>query len=96
MDVPALGAREWDQRNYRRPLKLSASSVLDVLTHPRWLTQVMLPKGAPKFANLAEFLPAGAHSALQGVRFMGTQINPGLQLGRHGTHARAAGRASSC
>jgi (S)-mandelate dehydrogenase len=77
-DVPALGAREWDQRNYRRPLKLSPSSLLDVLMHPRWLAQVMLPRGAPKFANLTEFLPPGAHSALQGVRFMGTQINPGL------------------
>lgn len=78
VDVPALGAREWDQRNYSRPLKLSASSVLDVLLHPRWLWQVMLPKGAPEFANLTEFLPPGARSALQGVRFMGTQINPTL------------------
>jgi (S)-mandelate dehydrogenase len=76
--VPALGAREWDQRNYSRPLKLSPSSVLDVLQHPRWLWQVMLPKGAPEFANLTEFLPEGARSALQGVRFMGTQINPTL------------------
>jgi (S)-mandelate dehydrogenase len=76
--VPALGAREWDQRNYSRPLKLSPSSVLDVLLHPRWLWQVMLPSGAPEFANLTEFLPAGARSALQGVRFMGTQINPTL------------------
>jgi (S)-mandelate dehydrogenase len=78
VDVPALGAREWDQRNYRRPLKLSLGSLLDVLAHPRWLRQVMLPRGAPQFANIAEFLPAGAKSALQGVRFMGTQINPGL------------------
>jgi (S)-mandelate dehydrogenase len=78
VDVPALGAREWDQRNYSRPLKLSPSSVLDVLLHPRWLWQVMLPKGAPEFSNLTEFLPAGARSALQGVRFMGTQINPTL------------------
>jgi (S)-mandelate dehydrogenase len=78
VDVPALGAREWDQRNYSRPLKLSPSSVLDVLLHPRWLWQVMLPKGAPEFANLTEFLPEGARSALQGVRFMGTQINPQL------------------
>jgi len=72
VDVPALGAREWDQRNYSRPLRLSASSVLDVLLHPRWLWQVMLPKG------VTEFLPPGARSALQGVRFMGTQINPTL------------------
>ena len=78
VDVPALGAREWDQRNYSRPLKLSPSSVLDVLLHPRWLWQVMVPKGAPEFANLTEFLPPGARSALQGVRFMGTQINPAL------------------
>jgi len=81
VDVPALGAREWDQRNYSRPLKLSPSSVLDVLQHPRWLWQVMLPKGAPEFANLTEFLPEGARSALQGVRFMGTQINPTLNWG---------------
>jgi (S)-mandelate dehydrogenase len=78
VDVPALGAREWDQRNYVKPLQLSLSSILDVLMHPRWLTQVMLPKGAPEFANLREFLPPDAHSALQGVRFMGTQINPSL------------------
>jgi len=78
VDVPALGARELDQRSYSRPLKLSASSVLDVLLHPRWLWQVMLPRGAPEFANLGEFLPVGARSALQGVRFMGTQINPSL------------------
>lgn len=78
VDVPALGAREWDQRNYSRPLKLSASSLLDVLAHPGWLWRVMLPRGAPQFATLAEFLPPGAKSALQGVRFMGTQVNPGL------------------
>jgi (S)-mandelate dehydrogenase len=75
-DVPYLGAREWDQRNYKRPMQLSLSSLLDVIAHPRWLWQVMLPKGAPEFANLSEFLPPGARSALQGVRFMGTQINP--------------------
>ena len=78
VDVPALGAREWDQRSYRRPLKLSATSILDVLMHPRWLTQVMLPKGAPEFANLMEFLPPGRRSALQGVRYMATQVNASL------------------
>jgi len=77
-DTPVLGAREWDRRNYRDPMKLSLSSVLDVLAHPRWLRQVMVPKGAPEFANLTEFLPPHARSALQGVRFMGTQINPQL------------------
>lgn len=77
-DVPVLGAREWDQRNYRAPMKLSPRSVLDVLGHPGWLRRVMVPHGAPQFENLTELLPPGASSALAGVRFMGTQINSKL------------------
>jgi (S)-mandelate dehydrogenase len=77
-DVPVLGAREWDQRNYRAPMKLSLASVLDVLGHPGWLKRVMIPSGAPEFENLKELLPPGASSALAGVRFMGTQINSKL------------------
>jgi len=38
----------------------------------------MFPGGAPRFENLGEFLPPGADSALAGVRFMGTQLNPRL------------------
>ena len=77
-DVPVLGAREWDQRNYREPMKLGLRSLLDVLAHPGWLRRVMIPRGAPEFENLKELLPPGAHSALAGVRFMGTQINSRL------------------
>jgi (S)-mandelate dehydrogenase len=77
-DVPVLGAREWDQRNYRAPMKLSFANLLDVLAHPGWLRRVMIPRGAPQFENLKEFLPPGVSSALAGVRFMGTQLNPRL------------------
>jgi len=77
-DVPVLGAREWDQRNYRAPMKLSLFSMLDVLAHPGWLRRVMIPNGAPQFENLRELLPPGAQSAMAGVRFMGTQINARL------------------
>jgi len=77
-DVPVLGAREWDQRNYRAPMKLSSANLLDVLRHPGWLRRVMIPRGAPQFENLREFLPPGVDSALAGVRFMGTQLNPRL------------------
>jgi len=77
-DVPIFGAREWDQRNYRAPMKLSLPSVLDVLAHPAWLWRVMIPHGPPKFENLTDFLPPGAHSAMVGARFMGTQINARL------------------
>jgi (S)-mandelate dehydrogenase len=74
-DVPIFGAREWDQRNYRAPMKLNLASVLDVLAHPGWLRRVMIPHGAPRFENVLEFLPPGSQSALAGARFMGTQIN---------------------
>ena len=77
-DAPVLGAREWDQRNYRAPMKLSLASMLDVLMHPRWLTQVMLPSGAPSFENLAEFLPPGQYSALIGAKYSFSQINSRL------------------
>ena len=77
-DAPVLGAREWDQRNYRAPMKLSLASMLDVLMHPRWLAQVMLPSGAPTFENLAEFLPPGKYSALIGAKYSFSQINSRL------------------
>jgi (S)-mandelate dehydrogenase len=77
-DVPVFGAREWDQRNYSAPMKLRLSRKLDVLAHPRWLWQVMVPKGAPRFENLVEFLPPGKQSAMVGARYMGTQINAKL------------------
>lgn len=77
-DAPVLGAREWDQRNYSAPMKLSLASKLDVLRHPRWLSQVMLPSGAPTFENLAEFLPPGKYSALVGAKYSFSQINSRL------------------
>jgi (S)-mandelate dehydrogenase len=77
-DAPVLGAREWDQRNYRAPMQLSLASKLDVLLHPRWLSQVMLPSGAPTFENLTEFLPPGRYSALIGAKYSFSQINSRL------------------
>jgi len=77
-DVPTFGAREWDFRNYRAPMQLDLRNKLDVLAHPGWLRRVMLPKGAPRFENLTEFLPPGSQSALVGARYMGTQINSKL------------------
>jgi (S)-mandelate dehydrogenase len=74
-DVPVYGNREWDQRNYRALAVPSPRTKLDVLAHPRWLFDVMIPHGAPALANLAEFLPPGKHSAFDGARYMSTQLN---------------------
>jgi (S)-mandelate dehydrogenase len=77
-DVPSLGAREWDQRNYRAPLKLSVPSLADMVAHPVWSWRVLLRNGLPRFENLLEFLPDGGkgQSAMVGVRYMSTQLNP--------------------
>jgi (S)-mandelate dehydrogenase len=77
-DAPVLGAREWDQRNYSAPMKLSLASRLDVLGHPGWLARIMVPSGAPTFENLAEFLPPGKYSALVGAKYSFSQINSRL------------------
>lgn len=77
-DAPVLGAREWDQRNYSEPMKLSLASKLDVLRHPGWLARIMFPSGAPTFENLTEFLPPGKYSALIGAKYSFSQINSRL------------------
>jgi (S)-mandelate dehydrogenase len=58
-DANVFGSREWDQRGYRRPGKPAVRAALDTLRHPRWLWQVLLRRGMPRFRNLEAFLPAG-------------------------------------
>lgn len=78
LDAPVLGKRAWNDRSYSQPMKLSFRSRLDVLMHPRWFWNVYLPGGLPGFGNLAEFLPDGANSPLDGARMLGTQAFPAL------------------
>ncbi|CAG0974835.1 (S)-mandelate dehydrogenase [Burkholderiales bacterium] len=69
-DANVFGHREWDKRNYRRPGKLSLRNLLDVALHPRWIGDVMLPHGVPRFENLIDFLPPEAQSAAGGVQIV--------------------------
>lgn len=69
-DANVFGHREWDKRNYRRPGKLSLRNLLDVALHPRWISDVMLPQGVPRFENLIDFLPPEAQSAAGGVQIV--------------------------
>ena len=57
-DANVFGSREWDQRGYRRPGQPTLRAALDTLRHPRWLWQVMLRNGPPRFRNLEAFLPS--------------------------------------
>lgn len=77
LDAPVLGNRVWDNRNFARPLVLSLRAKLDVLRHVRWMFSVLL-RGLPPFGNLAEFLPAGRRSPLDGSRFLTSQSDATL------------------
>ncbi len=57
-DANVFGNREWDQRGYRAPGKPTHRAALDALRHPRWIWEVLLRHGMPRFRNLEPFLPA--------------------------------------
>jgi (S)-mandelate dehydrogenase len=57
-DANVFGNREWDQRSYRAPGKPTVRASLDALRHPRWMWEVLLRQGMPRFRNLEPFVPA--------------------------------------
>lgn len=77
-DCPRFGNREWDKRNYRAPMKLDARNMLDVLRHPRWVLDVLVPHGVPRFGNLDDVLPPGQNSARNAAAFLSRQMDPSL------------------
>ena len=77
-DANVFGHREWDKRSYYAPGKLTFSSKLDVLRHLRWLFDVALPHGIPRFENIIEFLPPEAQSASAGVTVIPKLFRPSI------------------
>ena len=65
-DANVFGNREWDQRGYRSPGKPTLRTMFNTLRHPRWLANVMVRHGMPRFRNLESFLPPAAMTALGG------------------------------
>ncbi len=57
-DANVFGNREWDQRGYRAPGKPTIRAALDALRHPRWLWEVLVRHGMPRFRNLEPLVPA--------------------------------------
>jgi (S)-mandelate dehydrogenase len=57
-DANVFGNREWDQRGYRRPGQPTTHAMLDALRHPRWLWEMLVRRGLPRFHNLEPFLPS--------------------------------------
>jgi len=76
-DANVFGYREWDQRNYRSPGKLSLRNMLDTMMHPRWVFDV-LRHGIPWFYNIVDFMPPEARSASGGVAFFPRMFAPDI------------------
>jgi (S)-mandelate dehydrogenase len=72
-DANVFGSREWDQRNFRAPGKPTVRAALDTLRHPRWLYDLLVRHGIPRFRNVEAFLPPGKASAVGG-----STVLPGL------------------
>ncbi|HKO89360.1 MAG TPA: alpha-hydroxy acid oxidase [Burkholderiales bacterium] len=75
-DANVFGFREWDRRNYREPGVLTRRNLLDVARHPRWIWDVLIPHGVPRFENIADFMPAEAQSARAGVAYLPRLLSP--------------------
>ena len=77
-DSAIYGKREWDLRNYARPLKLDLRNTFDVVAHPRWMMDVLWPRGMPKFANLGDLLPPGQDSVRGAASALAKELDPSL------------------
>ncbi|MBW0447058.1 alpha-hydroxy-acid oxidizing protein [bacterium M00.F.Ca.ET.228.01.1.1] len=77
-DSAVFGKREWDLRNYIKPLMLDWRNRFDVLGHPRWMSNVLWPSGMPRFANLGDLLPPGQTSVKGATITLGQQLDPSL------------------
>jgi (S)-mandelate dehydrogenase len=75
-DANVFGSREWDRRNYRAPGKPTVTAALDALRHPRWLIEVLIKNGMPRFRNFESFLPPGQATAVGGSTLIPKLFEP--------------------
>lgn len=77
-DAIVLGNREGDKHNFAGPGKLTWRAKMNVASRLSWVMDVVVPNGPPGFGNLAEFLPKGQGSAIDGARFISAQMDTAL------------------
>lgn len=77
-DSAIYGNREWDARNFSRPLVLNWRNKFDVLRKPRWMLDVLVPDGLPTFKNLGDLLPPEGMSVNGAAAVLGRQHMPSL------------------
>ena len=77
-DSAIYGNREWDLRNFRKPMQPTLRNLLHLLARPRWMADVLIPDGMPTFKNLGDLLPPGKQSVQGASAVIGQQLDPTL------------------
>lgn len=77
-DANVFGNREWDRRNYRGPGSPTLRNLVDVACKPRWVFDVLVPHGVPRFENIIDFIPPEARSARAGVQVVPRLFAPDI------------------
>lgn len=78
VDAVHFGNREKDKRNYRRPMKLSLLSMIDVALHPGWVWRTLKPAGMPGFGNLKPYVPVDKQRGAGGASYFSEQMDTRL------------------
>lgn len=56
-DAQIYGDREWGQRRFTKPGKLTWGSLFEAAFHPGWFATTLLTQGMPSFSNVVDFVP---------------------------------------
>jgi (S)-mandelate dehydrogenase len=75
VDAVHFGNRERDKAHYRRPMKLSYTSLLDIACHPGWLCRTLVPHGMPGFGNLTRYLPPEYQKGMGAAAYFASQMD---------------------
>ncbi|TKI07838.1 alpha-hydroxy acid oxidase [Martelella alba] len=78
VDAVHFGNRERDIRHYRRPMKLSVGSYLNIACHPGWVWRTLVPGGVPGFGNLRPYLPPQYQRGVGGATYFARQMDDTL------------------
>lgn len=77
-DSAIYGNREWDLRNFRKPMQPTLRNLLHLLSRPRWIADVLIPDGVPTFKNLGDLLPPDKQTVQGASAVIGQQLDPSL------------------
>ena len=78
VDGAVSGNREWDQRNYAAPDRLSLRSWLDFARHPAWVMRMLRHGRMPNFENLVDLIGKADPSIFAVSQWMRANQNPAL------------------